>query len=185
MRKSGSWQAAGDKAGLLRSQGNLPPGVSTQLPCSPDTGVPGTVGTRVVWVWLLWSFTHKHFLFPLCTDAWNPGPHLGMRMAGGGGLGALTVCRRHMRSDCAARASLSAEVHLQTSAKKQRKWAQARTVLLTWGVSIRGEKAQFQGPLRSSPANKMAWGLENGRKDTARMTAFTLENSRQLFITMP
>lgn len=42
MRKSGSWQAAGDKAGL-RSQGHLPPGMSTQLPCSPDTGVPGTV----------------------------------------------------------------------------------------------------------------------------------------------
>lgn len=43
-RKSGSWQAPGDKAGL-RSQGNLSPGMSTQLPCSPDPGVPGTVGT--------------------------------------------------------------------------------------------------------------------------------------------
>ena len=67
LRKSGSWQAPGDKAGL-RLQGNLSPGMSTQLPCAPDPGflVPSAPG--VVWV-RLWTFRDKHFLFPLRTDA--------------------------------------------------------------------------------------------------------------------
>lgn len=177
VRKSGSWQLPGDKAGL-RSQSSVS---WYEHPAALLTRSWGSWYRRhLVWYGCGRSGPSEISIFyspsaPMpdtLAHTWGWG---WQGVVGGLDCVSLTHGKWQSFSVCRSPPADFWEKVMKTGPRKN---------LLTWGVSVRGEKAQFQGSLRSSPANKMAWGLENDRKDKTSMIPFTWENSRQVFISI-